>query len=163
MSKKTSYLSLLFCLLTASPLLFISGLQGFQLYLKSRVERVLESETLETLSFPVASVQWVEEGREILVEGKMFDIKDFTIKDGVFQATGFFDEDETKVVDLLNGTFTEKGQDTFIIGLLLWMQAFVAMTFYFFHLHRVKTAALFGIMPACRRSDPLTLILLPPP
>jgi hypothetical protein len=138
-------------------------LQGFQLYLKTRVERVLESGKLEKLSFPAASVQWVEEGREILVEGKMFDIKDFLIENGVFHATGFFDEEETKVVDLLNGSFTEKGQDTLIIGLLLWMQSFVAMTFYFFTLHKLRVASLFGTMPIYRRSDPLTFILLPPP
>jgi hypothetical protein len=138
-------------------------LQGFQLYLKSRAERALQTETLETLTFPAASVQWVEEGREILVEGKMFDIKDFSIENGVFHATGFFDEEETKVVDLLNGTFTEKGQDTIIIGLLLWMQSFVAMTFYLFSLYKIKPVSLFGTMPVYRRSDPLTFILLPPP
>ena len=93
----------------------------------------------------------------------MFDIKDFTIENGVFRATGFFDKDETKVVDLLNGTFTEKGQDTIIIGLLLWMQAFVAMTFYFFSLHKIGIASLFRTMPVYRRSDPLRFILLPPP
>ena len=100
------------------------GLQAFQQYIKYTVSERLESEELLTVTIPVSKVEWMEEGKEIMVEGKMFDIQTYFEKDGVFTATGLFDERETAVMGLLNN-FNDRQQTDFIIQLLLLAQSFI--------------------------------------
>ena len=104
--------------------MFSGGLQAFQQYIKYTATERLESEELVTITVPVSKVQWMEEGREIMVDGKMFDIKTYSEKDAVFTATGVYDDKETAVMELLNH-FNDKQQNNFIIQLLLLVQSFV--------------------------------------
>lgn len=110
----------------AEPVIFLTGLQVFQWYTTYRMQTALQTENLQTLVFPAAKVQWVEEGREILVEGKMFDIKGFIIKDGFFTAQGIYDDDETSIVAFLSGPVTSKQQTYYLVQLLLLSQCFIA-------------------------------------
>jgi hypothetical protein len=105
----------------------MSGLQLFQTYIKMRVEIALEKNELLTIKLPADQVQWYEKGREILVDGKMFDIKSYTVVDNVFIAQGIFDEKETEVVRMM-GHFGEKEQQLLLIKLLLLIQSFVSIT-----------------------------------
>jgi hypothetical protein len=108
------------------PLIFSGGLQLFQVYLKYRAEHRLETEVLQTLSVPEHKVQWVEEGREFMVDGRMFDLKSYSVKNGILTAWGVFDEEETKAMALLNN-FNEKQQDLLIIRLLWFTQCLVVL------------------------------------
>gem|GEM_PF-3208712 len=121
--RKTAIALLLSCII-AFPLLFSGGVQAFQQYVKGTVEERLQSEALVTLSIPASGVQWLEEGRELLINGKMFDIKSYLQKDGYLVATGVYDEGETWIMELLNH-FNDKQQNQFIIQLLLIAQSFV--------------------------------------
>jgi len=123
---------LFFLLLTLTPVLLLGGLQAFQFYLKQRMEASLESGALQTLSLPASEVHWYEEGREILVEGKMFDIKTYAISNGVFTAQGVFDEEETEVMNLLNGHWSEKQQSHTVVQLLLLSHCIILFTFFIF-------------------------------
>lgn len=105
------------------PLLCSIGLQLFQLYLKHRADYRLENENLTTVSIPLHKVKWVEKEREIMIEGKMFDIKMYSEQDGVLTATGVYDEKETAVLELL-GSFSEKEQNLLLTHLLLLAQCF---------------------------------------
>lgn len=122
--RRKTIIALVLCSIIAFPLIFSGGLQAFQQYIKHTVTERLESEVLVTLTLPVSKVQWMEEGREIMVAGKMFDIKTYSEKDGIFTLTGVFDERETAVMELLNH-FNDKQQNNFIIQLLLLVQSFV--------------------------------------
>lgn len=106
----------------------MGGLQAFQSFIKMRVEIALEKSALLTIKLPADQVQWFEEGREILVDGKMFDIKSYSITDGLFTAQGIFDEKETEVVRMM-GHFGEKEQQAFIIRLLLLSHCFLCIIF----------------------------------
>ena len=64
---------------------------------------------LQTLTLPVTSLVWYEEDRELLIEGRMFDVKSIDVKDGMAQVTGFFDDLETELNRALQDT-GERGQ-----------------------------------------------------
>lgn len=104
------------------PLFFSGGLQLFQVYLKQRAEKMLATETLSDLKFPIHTVQWMEEGREIRVDGKMYDLETYYEADGFLYAKGVHDEHESRVMNLLSD-FNEKDQDNFVIRVLLLSQS----------------------------------------
>ncbi|MGZ5285776.1 MAG: hypothetical protein ACXWB9_01260 [Flavisolibacter sp.] len=104
------------------PLFFSGGLQLFQVYLKHRAEKRLDTETLADLKFPLHTVQWVEEGREIKVDGKMYDLESYHEAGGFLYGKGVHDEHESQVMNLLSD-FNEKDQDNFIIRVLLLSQS----------------------------------------
>lgn len=119
-------ISLFLGCLVLLPLVFSGGLQLFQMYLKFRAEHRLETEELQTLSVPEDKVQWVEEGREFIVDGQMYDLESYSVTDGVFTARVLFDAEETKAMALLNH-FNEKQQDLLIIRLLWFTQCLVVL------------------------------------
>jgi len=111
------------------PLLFSGSLQIFQQYIKYRATERLETETLVSITIPLNKVKWIEEGREIMADGKMFDIKSYSEKDGNLVAVGVYDEKETRVMELLNN-FNDKQQNNFIINLFLLTQTFIAVIYF---------------------------------
>lgn len=132
--KRKKIISYLLLGLVLLPLLFTSGLQAFQQYVKYTVTNRLESKELVTISIPVNEVEWMEEGREIRVVGRMFDIKSYNEKDGYLVAEGVYDDEETAVVELLNH-FGEKEQTGILVRLLVLAQAFVAVLQFYPAIH----------------------------
>lgn len=141
----------------------MSGLQAFQFYIRQRMETALEKETLTTISLPATEVVWYEEGREIMVEGQMFDIKSYTVKDGVFTAMGIFDEEETEVVNLMKGHWSEQDQSQTLFGLLLLSHCIIllALLIYRFGLSPLNKAPyrFFSVW----YHPPFLAIQIPPP
>lgn len=141
----------------------MGGLQAFQFYIKQRMEASLESDALQTLTLPASEVHWYEEGREILIDGKMFDIKTYSITDGVFTAQGVFDEKETEVVKLLNGHWSDQQQTHFVVQLLLLSHCIILFTFYFASFgvkaYSYKPVSLVTLL----YNAPILSILSPPP
>jgi hypothetical protein len=141
----------------------MGGLQAFQFYIKQRMEASLERDALQTITLPADKVQWYEEGREILVGGKMFDLKTYTITDGIFTAQGIYDEEETEVVNLLNGHWSEQEQSHFVIQLLLLSHCIILFTFYLVSfgvaVYRTRPVSLISLL----YRSPLLAILIPPP
>jgi hypothetical protein len=144
------------------PLLFISGLQVFQSLIKLRVEIALQKSELQTITLPANAVHWYEEGREILIHGKMFDIKTYSITDGIFTAQGIFDDQETEVVKLL-GHFGEKEQAMCIIKLLVLSQTLFGITIFsfFYSFVEIKQPSFPGIF--LTYLDPYLNFMKPPP
>ena len=141
----------------------MGGLQAFQFYIRQRMEITLEKEPLTSISLPATSVVWYEEGREIMVDGRMFDIKSFTIKDGIFTALGVYDDDETEVVNLMNGHWSEQDQQHLVVQLLVLSHcilAFQLFRFLFksFSVRNVLATAFLAFYPA-----PVLPIAVPPP
>jgi hypothetical protein len=141
----------------------MGGLQAFQFYIKQRMEASLERDVLHTITLPVAEVQWYEEGREILVDDKMFDIKTYSITDGVFTAQGVFDEKETEIVKLLSGHWSDKEQTHFVVQLLLLSHCIILFSFYLVSfgvtVYRNKPISLITLL----YNSPLLSIISPPP
>lgn len=92
--------------ITALGLLFLLALPlciSVSIYIKQallqhqRRER-FENEHLQTINIPTESINWVEEGKEILINGKLFDVKEFDTNGKHTILTGFFDTKEDELV-----------------------------------------------------------------
>lgn len=55
-------------------------------------------EVLKTISVLAKDIYWVKPGKEILFEGKLFDVKSFKIQENRIFLTGFFDHKENTLV-----------------------------------------------------------------
>jgi hypothetical protein len=88
---------LLFSLPAILPLIITLSFQLRQQQVRHRMKEVLETSLLKTIIVPEDNVIWIEE-HEIWVEGRMFDIHEYTRKDGNYIFHGLFDEDETRLV-----------------------------------------------------------------
>src|SRR5690349_4974131 len=88
-------------LILAAPLVFLSFLQVKQAYIKHGAEERLERGLLKTLFVPQQSWQALND-HEIVVDGKLFDVKDVCRTADGFTVTGVFDEEETNVLQQID-------------------------------------------------------------
>ena len=104
----------------------------------------------------------MEEGREIMVDGKMFDIKTYTEKNGILIATGVFDEKETRVMELLNN-FNDRHQNNLIINLLMLTQTLIVLVFFLLYLSYQKSILKHFCFLFLTNSKPFQQKFYPPP
>ncbi|HYK45093.1 MAG TPA: hypothetical protein VEV83_07990 [Parafilimonas sp.] len=64
---------------------------------------------LVTVRVDASSVTWTKTGKEALVNGKMFDVNQFTAVNGQIELVGLFDEDE----DILMSQLDSQEEDRF--------------------------------------------------
>lgn len=107
---KKSFTALGFLLITAAPLFFsISVLVRQQIVQYQREER-LEKEKLQTITLSSEAVIWVKAGKEILYNGRLFDVKSYEKKGADIRFTGFFDCKEYKLVQQIEKLALQKNQ-----------------------------------------------------
>jgi len=85
----------------AIPLCLAIGFLIKQEIIAHQMFEKLEKGAQKNYQFPLQDISWVKEGKELLVRGKMFDVKNFKIKNNYIEVTGIFDEEE----DALKQTF----------------------------------------------------------
>lgn len=69
---------------------------------RQEMEEQLEKKILKTVVLSQNEVIWFKPGKEIIVDGKMFDVKSVVYSnDGTVAFTGLFDEEETLLVNQL--------------------------------------------------------------
>ena len=85
----------------------------------------LEEEILHRISLPEAKVHWVKKNKEILVNGKMFDVKTFYVENGYYKFTGLYDEEETESARQLENNFNKNNKtgSWLISNLFQWLQS----------------------------------------
>ena len=86
------------CLLLTGiiPWLCVLGFYIQEQVIQHRMEeRLEESMIYHTVAIPDNEIHWEEEGREIWVHGKLFDIKSSHSENGVTSFTGLYDYEET--------------------------------------------------------------------
>ena len=93
-------------LLVALPLLLSVCIYLKQNILQNQRKQRFETEQLQTITVSCEKVIWVQAEKEILIDGKLFDVKSFKIVDQKIILTGFYDNKEDKLVkdtgDLVN-------------------------------------------------------------
>ena len=90
----------LFLLLIASiPTLLAILFDANRIYIREKMKTKLEKEFLITIHIPFKDVQWVKKNKEILFEGRLFDIKSIRSNGDLYIMTGLFDDDETALVN----------------------------------------------------------------
>lgn len=96
--------SLFFILPGFAPLLFIIIFSVKQQAIRHSMKERMENQSLHSITMANNEIHWAKKGKEILVNGKMFDVKSITCKNGLTTFYGLYDEEET----LLKTVF-EKG------------------------------------------------------
>ena len=105
------------------PLLFALFFLVKQQAIRYEMKERLEKERLHTITVRQDKVVWAKYNKEIIVEGKMFDIKSYSIKDSICFFTGLFDEEETALNDLLEKKTDDKHENELLAQLFQWLQS----------------------------------------
>lgn len=89
-------------LLMAMPLFFSTASLIKQKWIQYQHEIMQASLSMQTLTIQHEDLHWVKPGKEIILDGKLFDVKSILSIDGAVVVTGFFDEKETELVRQMN-------------------------------------------------------------
>lgn len=64
-------------------------------WIKMEAERRLETNNLQVVHIPVKNVKWVKQGKEMIINNRLFDVKDFLQNATEIIVTGIYDDIET--------------------------------------------------------------------
>lgn len=153
--------SFLFAAIILLPLLAITFLQIAQAYVKSNREERLQTEGQVQVVVPLEKLVWEEEGKELWIGNRMFDVASMSIIDGNCYLTGVYDNEETEVAGTLLHTLLN--QDSKFLQLLLLLQYFTAglltVEFLTDYKRRKKQLSLYAFF----LPNPSFVVLGPPP
>lgn len=85
-------------LIMAIPLVFSVTLLTRQKFIQYQRDQKFKTEILQTITVSSDNIFWIKPGKEIYVDGKLFDVKSFEVEGNNISLTGFFDHKETHVV-----------------------------------------------------------------
>ncbi|HQW82917.1 MAG TPA: hypothetical protein PK987_00565 [Ferruginibacter sp.] len=108
-----------FILLTALPLFFAAGIFIKQTILHQQRRVRFKTEKIETIRLSVSEIVWVKKGKEILHEGKLFDVKSFKTSGTIAEFTGFYDLKEDKLVKKLIGLIEQNDDASNLVNQVL--------------------------------------------
>lgn len=109
-------------LIGAMPLLFTISFLIRQQIIRYEMKERLEEEYLHVITVPKAGLTWVKYNKEIIIGDKLFDVKSFSEKDGLYFLIGLFDEEETALNDLLEKGTDDKKENE-LAQLFQWLQS----------------------------------------
>ena len=113
MLQSKKILASLLLLLLATPLFFFIGYLVKREIVYHEMMEKLESASLHTITLDLAEVNWIKANKEVMIEGKLFDVKNSEIIDNKIKLTGLFDYEETKLEKDFTDTFhTNQNQST---------------------------------------------------
>lgn len=148
-------------LVGAMPFLFTVFFLYKQQIIRHEMKEKLEEELLHTISVPKDEVVWVKYSQEIIIEDKMFDIKSFSEKNGVYFFIGLFDAEETALNDLLERKTDDKNEND-LSQLFQWLQSpCISLAFDSYLISDHSKISCFPILQHI--SSPFINILTPPP
>lgn len=105
---KRQFPALVLLLVAAAPLLLMGMFFVKQQMIHQQRKERFENELLQTISIAKEKVNWLEEGKEMLVEGKHFDVKAIKNAGDQLVCTGFFDKKEDRVAEKISDLNTQK-------------------------------------------------------
>ena len=68
------------------------------------MEERLEQSPVQTITLPIEAVSWINDGKEVILDGKLFDIKSYTVCGNKIILNGLFDNDEDRLIAKMNDT-----------------------------------------------------------
>ena len=105
-------------------------LQGARWYLQSTAGERIEQQPLVTITLPAEKAIWEKKGKELNIDGRLFDVKSYTPSAETLTVTGVYDEEELNLVRLLSDLTAPEQNDAFLHFLLV-LQCFSASLFFF--------------------------------
>ena len=85
-------------LLVAIPLFFSVAFLVKQKIIHYLREERFDTELLQTITVSPEEFHWVEQGKEIMIEGKLFDVESYKTEGNKVLLTGFFDDKEDELM-----------------------------------------------------------------
>lgn len=107
--KKTA--ALLFLLAGFSPFLLFFYVSWKVQDIRHRMKEEMEEQRLTDILLPSPGPRWIKPGKEILVNGKMFDVHSFVKEGNTIRFRGLFDEEETRLNLLFRQSMHKNNQD----------------------------------------------------
>lgn len=98
----------LLVLLLAIPLIFSVVLTVQQKVLQVSSRFKFDKEIIQTISVHKKDINWVKKGKEILIDGKYFDVKSFKTRGDDLLLTGYYDHKEDNLVGKIKRLFQQK-------------------------------------------------------
>ena len=95
-----------------------------QLTIELQMEYKLEHDTNQQLTLPLNRLHWLKKDKEILVDGKHFDLKSFAVKKDSIEVRGIFDLDEDELSKKLTSLFDHKNKANFYSHLFAFLPLF---------------------------------------
>ena len=122
--------ALIFILIIALPCISMMSLMIKQQWHSAHSEERMEEEELVKIQVPSEDLVWQEEGREVTIKGKFFDLASWKLENGIYHLTGVFDDDETEMAEQ-----QEEGRKLFqsLISLFMIAHCFAASLYYLFN------------------------------
>jgi hypothetical protein len=98
----------LLLLIIAAPLFFTCALVVQKQVQQHNMLEALEHAALQTITVNTSSIKWIEKNREALVNGKLFDVKSYSINNNTITLIGLYDEREQDIINDLQKVLQEK-------------------------------------------------------
>jgi len=105
-------------ILTA-PIFFLVVFFIKQLHIQQEMKEKLESASLQTIALKRSDFTWVRKNKEIVIDGKLFDIKSIVINKNEIIVTGLFDDDENKLEEMFSSVIYQKKKQAAPINKLI--------------------------------------------
>lgn len=100
----------IFLFIGFGPVLFTMFFLIKQQSIRHSMKEKLEQKLLHNISVPASKVMWVKYKKEIRVDGKMFDVKSFSVENDQYHFTGLFDEEETSLNNYLEKNTEQRNE-----------------------------------------------------
>ena len=110
--------------LAALPLLFTIYIQTSQSILHEQMREELEENKLVTIRVSTSALSWTESGKEVIIDGKMFDVERFAVEGNAVVLTGLFDTDEDAIITMLDGLEKNNSDGTSSTLAMEWFSLF---------------------------------------
>lgn len=121
-TKRTTIFLLL--LLAAMPLIYTLFTGIAQKSIQHKMKERLETQLLHKITVAEKDIHWIKEGKEIWVDGRMFDIKSSHLRNGVYIFSGLYDEEETALLEKLKKNHHNSDNNKQLVQLFQLLQSF---------------------------------------
>lgn len=161
---KKKIFAVLLTITVSVPVLISVFFLANQQIIRHRMFERLEEERSHTVTVPATSVNWIKKNKEILVGGKMFDVKSFRKEGDQYFFSGLFDDDETALNRLLDTGISHHNKNT--QGILVYFFQWLHMVYPDFRGEGMITLPETGIKKKiliCPVSTGYKSVLHPPP
>ena len=75
------------------------------------MEERMKEQSLSAITLAENEIHWVKEGKEIWIQGELFDVKSIEYKDGMVILHGLYDKEETTLYNTFNKEWEKNGLD----------------------------------------------------
>jgi hypothetical protein len=153
--------ALFFITLGLIPVFFMLVVAVKRQHIRHEMKEKMEERLLHSVTLQNSGIVWVKAEKEIVIEGRMFDVKRYETKNGITVFTGLYDEEETALNGLLDNEW-QKGQGKF------YMQLFQLLQNVFFQPAENKNAGILSAnkIPPLTNNKPVEIfstVTAPPP